>query len=226
MNQISRNLNIGWTESAKSPQDPKDKKDVKRDLVIPEFNVRNWRDWFEKIEWNIKIDLNPRSLLLDKNSAISLAEQTLNKFQIHLFGAGAAKLNLQGRIKNTNYPKGLFVLVPELNPAENIWHYHGFGLIKSKKRTHDLLENGSRWFANETMKHFYAGKSFIPKNRLDTAGNIYPYMIPRPTSKISLVDMKLSQNGFRGYALKNWNINQKEELVCVSGRNEKSLLQG
>ena len=39
----------------KSPQDPKDKKDVKRDLVIPEFNVRNWRDWFEKIEWNIKI---------------------------------------------------------------------------------------------------------------------------------------------------------------------------
>jgi len=200
---VARNLVINHaailSKAAKEESDSKPP--VKRASEID--TKKDWREWLDPVPWNIKIDLNPRNPFLDKFSVVSLGDQVLSNFQKHLFGAGG---------------KGFFVLMPELDIGENLWHFHGFGYIISDKRTRDLLENGSKWFRFETMEHFYSGKCWIPKNKFDKAGNVSSCVVPRPTTEISRVNMDLEHNGYRGYAMKNWDINQKAELICVNGK--------
>jgi hypothetical protein len=201
----------------------------------------SWLEWFNKIPWNMQLHLNPRSPFIDSNSVVSLGNQVLHKFQKEIFGWGAVRTISNGKsngesqnifmlpkdkgkstmkcyLKNLDFPRGVFVLIPELDPKENLWHFHGFGLIKAKRFTRDLLENGDKWFKTVTMNHFNTGLSVIPKRCLTSVGEIKSNVYPRPTTLIQMTDSTKSAIGFTNYATKNWNETNYEKLVCVSGR--------
>jgi len=217
--------------------------ELKSDSKTPlkEDMQKEWREWFEKIPWNIQIHLNPRSPFIDSNSVVSLGNQVLHKFQREIFGWGAVRMLPNGKskgesqsifvfpkdssrgnskcfLKNPEYPRGVFILIPELDPKKHLWHFHGFGFIKAKRFTRDLIKNGDKWFKTVTMNHFNSGQSIIPKRCLTSVGEIKSSVFPRPTTLIQETDLTKSAIGFTNYATKHWNEKTHEKLVCVSGQ--------
>ena len=208
---------------------------------MSDINKSCWLEMFDQIPWNIQLHLNPRSPFIDSNSVVSLGNQVLHKFQKEIFGWGAVRMISNGKsngesqnnfmlpkdkgkssmkcyLKNLDYPRGVFVLIPEIDPKENLWHFHGFGLIKAKRLTRDLLKNGNKWFKTVTMNHFNTGQSIIPKRCLTPTGEIKSSVFPRPTTLIQETDLTKDKIEFKKYATKHWHETANEKLICVSGR--------
>lgn len=179
-----------------------------------------WRDFIRNTRWNLVLHLSLRSPCLSKVSAERLGGRILRKFQSHLFGSRSVTLNESGRLKNPDCPRGLFVLVPEVNEyaPKPLWHFHGFGLITKPSLRKRLIEHGQRWFKSATMNHhhFELGAALLPQYQQALDGTE-----PDPVAKI--YQMEETGGDAVGYATKGIWGRAETASVIVHGRWRESF---
>ena len=150
--------------------------------------------------WNVCLHLNPEIPWLDHQSTLILGDRILRHTQEQLYG------------RNPDGHYGVFVLVPERCP-QGLWHYHGFGWVKSAGRLKRLHKHGSEWFENAVHGFIRRGGCFVP-DHLGGAAHLNLEII-NPSALFQPLE-KPSEAIY--YAQKNWLRDDKEERVCLSGR--------
>jgi len=155
--------------------------------------------------WNVVLHLCPNIKWLDEQAARNLGEKYIKHCHRHLYGNDPAKHS------------GIFTLVMETSPRDDLWHFHGFARIDSKWRRRDLLKNGKRWFTSTTNNFFASGGVKAPDYmRVAGVGETRKFDSSR-IAPSAIVEVLREETDPVSYATKHWSWDGKEELVLIGG---------
>lgn len=174
---------------------------------LPVSSIRNF---IVDNHWNLVLHLSPEIYWLDRHTCVQFGNEFLKHTQEKLFS------------KSERSHKGVFILVPECCPRGR-WHFHGLALLQSKSRRKKLLRKGDQWLKEECQRYVARGASKAPANaRTNTnlMNKVNPVQLSEPTAQIQHANVL--NNAIR-YVCKNWQLEGKEDLYCISGNSHNTL---